>query len=73
MSIVGVTAGGGSCGWIWKLFHPATAPGIMDGELVLDVSDVEGAIWRGDSCCELLYRDVEGEVTADLASGMDVA
>lgn len=41
---------------------------------MLDVNDaVGGAIWRGDNCCELLYRDVEDEVTADLARGIDVA
>ena len=35
---VGESAGGGSCGCIWKLFHPFTAPGRIGGDVALDVS-----------------------------------
>jgi len=40
---VGGSAGGGSCGCIWKLFHPFTAPGRIAGDVVLDVSAANAA------------------------------
>lgn len=74
---MGERAGGGSWGCIWKLFHPATAPGRMGGDVVLDVSEakplaVVAAMCNGD-CCELLYTDVELVNIADRVIGRGVA